>query len=255
MLVEPLRERQAPALAGARSRAARVHSLPLDGPALRGAAFLLVSLIASGASAEFSGTASLVSDYRYRGISLSDDKPAAQVGLAYDDPFGWYAGVFGSTVRLGRPADPGFQTIGYGGFATRLSSNVSVEIGGDYSAFSSTSYYNYGEVFVGLAGDGISARVHYAPRYYGQPSNALYGELNLTKPLYDRFRLVAHAGYLNVRTTHPYDIKTTQNVVDGRVGVATELDLFHIELAWVGASRDYSNTRKNTVVLTILFPF
>jgi uncharacterized protein (TIGR02001 family) len=69
---------------------------------LRGAALLLCAA-AQSATAQLSGTLSAVSDYRYRGVTFSDRRPAAQAGLAYDDPSGWYAGAFGSTVRLGSP--------------------------------------------------------------------------------------------------------------------------------------------------------
>lgn len=40
----------------------------------------------------------LVSDYRYRGLSLSDEKPALQAGATVSTPGGWYAGTWGSTI-------------------------------------------------------------------------------------------------------------------------------------------------------------
>ena len=50
--------------------------------------FALLSL-AANASGEVSGTVTVVSDYRYRGVSLSDNEPAVQLGIAYDEARGW----------------------------------------------------------------------------------------------------------------------------------------------------------------------
>ena len=58
-----------------------------------------------------------------------------------------------------------------------------MEAGGDYSAFAGSSDLNYGEVFVGGATENLSARIYYSPRYFGQSSHAVYGELNATQPL------------------------------------------------------------------------
>lgn len=41
----------------------------------------------------------VVSDYRYRGLSLSDEKPALQAGATLNAPGGWYVGTWGSTIE------------------------------------------------------------------------------------------------------------------------------------------------------------
>lgn len=44
------------------------------------------------------GEIGVVSDYRYRGYSLSDEEPALQGGLTVNLPGGFYAGVWGSNI-------------------------------------------------------------------------------------------------------------------------------------------------------------
>lgn len=199
---------------------------------LRVVATFLLCVCASGAAAQLSGTLSAVSDYRYRGITFSGRMPAAQAGLTYDDPKGWYAGAFGSTVRLAPPggSSANFQTIIYAGYATRLPSGISVEAGGDYSAFAGSNDLNYGEVFVGGSIENFNARIYFSPRYFGQSSNAFYGEINATQPLIDRVRLHLHAGFLRSRYDSPYapryGVAPTQNVVDARIGLRVDLDMF-----------------------------
>jgi len=59
-----------------------------------------VAAIAAPATAriQIDGSAALVSDYRYRGISLSDGRPAIQGGLELTAD-GWFAGGWTSTTR------------------------------------------------------------------------------------------------------------------------------------------------------------
>ena len=241
---------------------ADIHRRPPNSVAVRGAAALWFCVFTTGVGAQISGTASIVSDYRYRGVTLSDQKPAAQIGVAYDHPGGWYVGAFASTVRLAPPAGPGIQALAYTGFAATLPSGISVEAGADYSAFTSATGYDYGQVYLGMAKENIGARIYFAPRYYGQPAQALYVEINGAQPLVDSVRLLLHVGWLSTRSTYPHGPQVEQHVVDGRIGLGVDYDLFHIELAWVGlnsgaansiANVDYriGGSSPNTVVLTL----
>jgi hypothetical protein len=90
----------------------------------------------------------------------------------------------------------------FGGYALRLPSGVSVEAGGDYSVFTNAHGDDYGELFIGAATENFSARIYYSPRYFGQSSNAVYGEVNASLPLFDRLQLIAHVGVL--KSTYPY---------------------------------------------------
>ena len=63
--------------------------------------------------AEVNGEVSLgiVSDYRYRGLSLSGGDPALQAGFAWDHEDGWYAGLFAAGTRIG--GEHGLQAVSY----------------------------------------------------------------------------------------------------------------------------------------------
>jgi uncharacterized protein (TIGR02001 family) len=235
---------------------------------LRGVAALVLCACASGTAAQVSGTLSGVTDYRYRGNTLTDGRPAAQVGVTYDDPKGWYGGVFGSTVRLKPPGGTSsyFQAIVYGGYATHVTPGLSVELGGDYSAFVGANDLNYGELFIGAATESVSARVYYSPRYFGESSSAVYAEINATQPLLDRVRVFAHAGYLRYRYESPYGLlpprgESTERVIDGRVGVRIDLDPFQLEVAWVGVNNHIAaflvtgTTTPNGVVASLSLSF
>lgn len=52
-----------------------------------------------GTGLSISGDAALVSDYRFRGLSLSGRDPALQGGLTVSHESGFYAGAWGSTIE------------------------------------------------------------------------------------------------------------------------------------------------------------
>lgn len=56
--------------------------------------------MATGARAQFSGSAALTSDYVWRGASQTREKPAVQAGLKYAHESGFYASIWGSNVRF-----------------------------------------------------------------------------------------------------------------------------------------------------------
>ena len=201
-----------------------------------GGAFAFCFLFFSAeAFAQVSGSASLLSDYRYRGVSLSQNRPAAQLALAYDDASGWYGGAFASTVQLGY-SHRELQAVSFAGYASRMPSGLSWEAGADYSVFTGGQSYSYAEMYVGVAYENVSTRLYYAPRYFGQKSGVIYGEINVSQPLLDRVRLLAHGGILRNGSEDAYGRPAGRHVFDASVGVVIDFDQFSAQLSWVGIS-------------------
>jgi uncharacterized protein (TIGR02001 family) len=227
----------------------------------RGIVALWLALVAADVAAQVSGTASLVSNYRFRGISLSDNKPAAQLGITYDDAQNWYAGAFASTVKFANPSSLELQAVPFVGYAWRTASGVSWEVGGDYSLFTgSVQDHNYAEVYFGVASENVSGRLHYSNNYFGENAATIYGEVNGTYLLFDRVRLLAHVGILHSTSGSLY-YRGPNHLLDGRVGVGIDLDQLNVELSWVGinsASAAYGIIGVNShngPVLTLLWSF
>ena len=143
----------------------------------------------AGAHAQVSGSVGVVSDYRYRGHSLSDGEPAVQGSVGYDAASGAYGGLFASTTRYA--GDSGSQWIPYAGFARRDRQGRSWDIGLRYVHF--TQDAAYAEAHVGLAFERLTLRLHYAPDYYDDVGNA-YFEADFAVPLGERVRLLLHGG-------------------------------------------------------------
>ena len=210
------------------------------------------------AGAQLTATLSVVSDYRFRGVSLSQQKPAVQAHVGYDDPSGWFGGVFGSTVRLpGESATTG-QAVAYIGAVTPIGVGFNWEVGADYSAFSEGRDYDYGEVFTGITSQNFKARLHYSPNYFGFARGSFYGELTGTHPLGSGFALVGHVGVLMpVGQTDNQYTSATRNPLDARVGLAVTIAGLDIQVAWVGTNGTgslypvYGTQRRNTVVASV----
>lgn len=155
-----------------------------------------LALLAAGtASAQVSGSVSLVSNYVYRGVSLSNDNPETQVNLNADFDSGWFAGAFASPIDL--PSTHG-QAVAYGGYARQWTSDLSWEAGLSETAYTGGGSQDYTEAFVGLSSDRLNGRLYYSPNYLGQSVHSIYGELNFNLPLGESVRLIAHAGYLSI---------------------------------------------------------
>jgi len=176
---------------------------------------VLPCLLAPVAQAQLSGNAGLLSNYLYRGISLSDNRPAARLALNYDDASGWYAGGQAVTGQLAMEQHRSLQWIGYAGYAQRLASGLSWETGVTAYAFPRTANWNFREVYIGLSGEALSARLHYAPDYLGFGERTLFGELNGGWLLAPRWQAFWHGGYLYSRDN------ALSNRAEARLGLAT----------------------------------
>jgi len=204
---------------------------------------------------------SAVSDYRYRGVSLTDNDPAAQGTINYDDPSGLYVGTFLSNVRFAYASGSEAQVLSFAGYVWQLPSGVSGEVGVDYSLFTRTHGYDYPEIYWGFASGNFSGRLYYSPRYFGRFGDAVYGELNVAQPLADKVRIVAHGGVLHSSYYNAYAPSNDRATFDARVAVSFEVDSFNLELGWVGLSNSQSaypfasNGRKNGVVVTLTRTF
>ena len=239
---------------GASANAARRIGRPLR--CREYAAALLTLTLASGdALAQASGSIALLSDYRFRGISLSAGKPAAQVTAAYDDPRGWYAGGALSAVMARCFQDcGGLQTVLYGGYAMREASGVAWDVGGDFLLSAATHDYHFGEVYAGVTYRDFNARVYFAPNYFGQSVTATYAELNQTIPVADRVRLIGHVGWLHTSNA-PYGIPSATRA-DVLLGAAADLQVFELQVSWQHAAAQsayatYPDERRNRFVVVV----
>lgn len=99
---------------------------------------------AAGSGLDLSGSLTLLSDYRFRGVSRSDEDPAVQAALTLSHDSGLYAGARGTTLQgldSFRLRDPTFRDLGdveldlYAGYGAQLGGGFSLDAGLLYYLF------------------------------------------------------------------------------------------------------------------------
>jgi len=210
-------------------------------------------LVGGAAQAQFGASIGVESDYRFRGVSLSDGRPDLRLSVAWDHASGVFAGASVTGVEFTRGRRT-VQWLGYVGVVKRMTPELGAEVGVTGSTFGGDTRYDYSEAFVGLSAERWSLRAYYAPDYFGFRQATAYLELDANVPLAPRWRLLGHAGAL-AAVSGPTDDGRSQVRTDARIGIGLNAwPSVDMQLAWVTATRggpyvvDYG-TRRNTWVL------
>jgi len=217
-------------------------------------ALLACGLLASGAAhAQFGVSVGVESDYRFRGVSLSDGQPDLRLSVAWDHASGVFAGASATGVEFTRGRHT-VQWLGYVGVVKRVTPELSAEVGVTGSTFSGDTRYDYSEAFIGLSGERWSLRAYYAPDYFGFRQATAYVELDANAAFMPRWRVFGHVGAL-AAVSGPTDDGRNRVRTDARIGLGFNASpSVDVQLAWVTATRggpyvvDYG-TRRSTWVL------
>ncbi|NUQ18540.1 MAG: hypothetical protein HOP95_08835 [Sphingomonas sp.] len=201
--------------------------------------WLTLCAVSTPAWAEVGATASIFSDQRFRGFSLSDGHPVAIAEVAYDDASGFYGDASGSIVfRPGHSPEPlGIELIG--GYAKRLESGTTIDFGVTHSSYSHYSNsrhgHSYSEIYVGVSRGVLSSRIFISPHYSESGRWTAYGEANANFSPASNWSLEAHLGLLRVlRSASPQPYRSS---FDWRLGVSRQLGRVSLHAAWVGHGR------------------
>lgn len=180
----------------------------------------LIAMTAFPAHAQVAVEGTLQTDYRVRGYSVSDGNPAVSLALSYDDASGAYIGATAiASWHAGEPEASGFQANA--GYAVRIAPQVSLDAGVSHSEYRYT-YRNrrlgYSELYLGLSGPHLSARVNYSPDYGRADNSTLYAEVEGgIEPAAD-WLLSAHAGVFSYLGKYPAFLPRER--YDWRIGAA-----------------------------------
>jgi len=201
-----------------------------------GALLVLAPLgVAPHAWSQVAASATIATNYLYRGVSLSDGRPALDLALLYDDKSGVYVGgsLIGEVTR-----HQGAQVLGhqeYLGYALRLRPGSTLDFGVNNLHYRSYDYpegdADATEFYVGWLAGPLNYYVHYSPNYFRPGARALYGEINGAVRLPRPLRLFGHVGALTP-LGGGYDNKERYDV---RAGIAAAFKHGEAQLSWTTA--------------------
>ncbi|NYE59884.1 uncharacterized protein (TIGR02001 family) [Duganella sp. 1224] len=191
---------------------------------------LLAALTApTAAQIDLSGSVGLQSAYTFRGQAAGTSSPSPQLTLNLDSASGWYAGAYVAGMHIGD--DFGYKLQGYAGYAHRLTSSLSWDAGCGRITYTQSHFNDFHECYAGVSSERTSARLSYAPRYFGFRAKVLYGEVNTFYPVHPRFNLIAHAGLLYNLSDGVWPGVPARSRYDVKLGVAIPFDNWTLQLA------------------------
>jgi uncharacterized protein (TIGR02001 family) len=184
---------------------------------------ILALMMAAGvtaAQAQVTGNLGLTSDYRFRGVSQTQNAPAVQGGLDYAHKNGFYVGNWNSSVSSQvYTSGAGLESDLYAGYKKEISKGITIDIGtynyfyprATTSAATGSNFDTY-EGFVGLGyKDIISAKYSQTlgNGYFGtanaRGTNYVQVDAKLPVPIVKNLSAVAHYGRTNVANSSNLD--------------------------------------------------
>lgn len=166
-------------------------------------------LVAQGAMAEVTATATGVSNYVFRGITQTDEDPALQLSIDWTRDL-FYASLWGSNVDFGPSSNANVEVDLVAGFAGEIGDGWRWDVGTTWYTYpgsdddpgtaddGSDDIYdvpNYWEAFVGGGYGPVDAKLWYSWDLYDSDESAWYAEVNASFPLPWELGLDLHAGY------------------------------------------------------------
>ena len=207
-----------------------------------------LALQPSSAHAQVSGGLSLTSDYRIRGISFSNRRPALSLSLADDFSNGIYLGATAIAQDVTEADVRMLGDIEYLGYALRLSNGVSWEAGLDRQHYDSYGAVrlrlSYADAYVGLSKGAFSTRLYYSPNYNGDGHSMAYLETNATVRPAEAWRVSAHVGVQ--QAINHWRGASMKPRYDGRVDLIRSFGRAEVSVGVAGATPDFAPAPKRS---------
>ena len=198
-----------------------------------------------------SGNAGLFSDYRFRGISQTNKKPAFQGGFDIGHASGFYVGNWNSNVDSSLYNGANIEMDFYGGFKYPLGP-VTLDGGVYYYYYPGSGDNPAGsfkvdntELYISAGYQTYSIKYSYAVSdFFGihDSKGAWYLEANGTYDLGNGFGLLGHVGYQglkkNARVTEIGQTTLIDSITDWKLGATYDLSGWVFTAAYVSTNRD-----------------
>jgi uncharacterized protein (TIGR02001 family) len=205
----------------------------------------LLCAAASANAGEVTGTVTALSDYDFRGVSLTAKDPALQASIDYAHDGGFYAGAWASNIDYGSEIDGDIELDLYTGYAWETEGGMGWDLGIVWYMYPGSSandalgiskIRDYGEIYAGVSFGPIEIKHWYSDHYVGEPFEAHYTEMNYSFELPAGVGLNLHAGY-----NYGQYFSSTNDFTeyfDFSVGVSKTFGNFDFELKATGTNLD-----------------
>jgi len=206
---------------------------------------LLILAGVSVAQAEVTTNMGAVSDYRFRGISQTQNAPAVQGGIDYTNANGFYAGNWNSSVSSQMYTNgAGLESDLYAGYKTEVA-GITIDVGSyNYiyprAAATDGTKFDTNEAYVGAAYGPVAVKVSQSlGDYFGVANSrgSRYFQADLAYPIAPKWTVNVHAGRTDVANSSALDY------TDYNIGATYDLS------GWAISAKYYMNSALGSGVL------
>ena len=201
---------------------------------------LLVGTMGIAQAAEFSGNVAYTIDYRFRGISQTDEDMAVQGGFDIDIGNGFYAGTWASNVQFGGSIEIDW----YAGYAGEVNDDLSYDVGYMYYSYpSDNSDPDYHEIYGSVSYMGGTLGLVYSPDYFAETDAFIYVYGDYSFAVNEQISLDFHLGWNKFDDDDAFASflgagGAGSDYIDYSVGASTSQLGLDFALAYVGSDVD-----------------
>jgi len=199
--------------------------------------------IASADSAwSTSANVALTTDYKFRGISQSDESAAIQGGFDVAHESGFYIGTWGSSVDFDSNDgyDGSLELDVYAGFGGSFNDDWSYDVGGLYYAYPGDNGDDgdFFEVYGSVSWKDLTVGVNYSDDYYAETDKATYVYADYSYGLPWELSLDLHVGYQMLEEDGGFLSSDEDAYTDYSVSVSRDFAGYNIAVAYAGTDLD-----------------
>jgi uncharacterized protein (TIGR02001 family) len=193
-----------------------------------GAALTLMTGSVYASDHSFSGKVTLITEYEYRGLSQTSEKPALQLNLDYAHKSGFYLGTFLTNIKwikdtkdeVGGSSGKGqIEWDIFGGYKTEVAKDLTLDIGYLRYEYPGSEAVRVGrdtfikkpntdEIYLGLTWTDFNVKYsHSTSDLFGAPDSkrSSFVELNWSKEVAPKLTVAAHVGKVKIKNYSPFD--------------------------------------------------
>ncbi|QFU77133.1 hypothetical protein EY643_16535 [Halioglobus maricola] len=229
-------------------------------PAALAASVLAGATATSVQAAEISANVALTSDYRFRGISQSDESIALQGGFDLGFDNGIYVGTWGSSVDFDSADgfDGSLELDYYVGWGMDIGENSAIDVGYLYYDYPGDDgdEGDYQELYGSFSFHDFTVGMAYSDDYYGETDTFFYYYADYSLGLGETFTLDFHVGFNDLDEDGGFLSNEEDSYTDYSVALSASWLTADFSVAYVGTTLDEKDVfdtdwGEDTVVFTI----
>jgi uncharacterized protein (TIGR02001 family) len=192
-----------------------------------------------------SANVALTSEYRFRGISQSNENPALQGGFDVGHESGFYFGTWGSTVDFDfSESDGGYngslELDYYAGYGADINDDWSWDIGYMYYDYPGDEgdEGDYQEIYGSIAWKDLTVGFAASDDYYAETDEFYYIYADYSFALPNEFALDLHVGLNNLEEDGGFLSSDEDQYVDYSVSISRDFAGLNFGISYIGTDLD-----------------